>query len=385
MTRRKVCVVITARPSYSRVKTALDAIRANPNLELQLVVAASALLDRYGNVAEQISRDGFRIDARVSMVLEGENATSMAKTTGIGMIELATVFDSLSPDMVLTIADRYETLATATAAAFMGIPLVHLQGGEVTGSIDERVRHAITKLADLHLTSSDAAADRVVRMGEKPSAVFNTGCPSIDLAAQARSHPASGANESVEQSGVGPRVVLDNPFLVVMLHPVTSELEHARQQVETVLDAVEEIQIPALWFWPNVDAGADGTSRGIRHFRETHQGTKIRFLKNLPPQDFIHILLRSTAIVGNSSVAIRECAFLGVPAVNIGTRQLGRDRGQNVLDVSFDKDEIKTAIKKQSSAASIEPDLLYGDGSAGIRIAEILATYQFERQKRLTY
>src|SRR5256886_9943848 len=166
---RKVCVVVTARPSYSRIKTALQAIKEHPDLELQLVVAASALLDRYGKAVRYVEQDGFEITTRVHMVLEGENLTAMAKTTGLGLLELATVFDNLKPDVVVTIADRYETLATAVAASYMNIPVAHVQGGEVTGSIDEKVRHAVTKLSNLHFPSSRPAAERLVRMGEDPA------------------------------------------------------------------------------------------------------------------------------------------------------------------------------------------------------------------------
>jgi len=158
LTKRKICVVVTARPSYSRIRTALQAIAAHSDLELQLVVAASALLDRYGNAIQSIERDGFPIAARVYMVLEGENLVTSAKSTGIGLSELATVFDNIKPDAVVTVADRYETLATAVAASYMNIPLVHVQGGEVTGSIDEKVRHSVTKLSNLHLVSTKLAA-----------------------------------------------------------------------------------------------------------------------------------------------------------------------------------------------------------------------------------
>ena len=163
MKRRKICVVVTARPSYSRVKTALEAIRAHPQLDLQLVVAASALLARYGDTVEYIEQDGFEVAARVFMVLEGENLTTMAKTTGLGLMELATVLDNLKPDAVLTVADRYETLATAIAGSYMNIPVVHIQGGEITGSIDEKVRHANTKLADIHMVSSVKSMERVIK------------------------------------------------------------------------------------------------------------------------------------------------------------------------------------------------------------------------------
>ena len=179
---KKICVVVTARPSYSRIKTALTAIKKHPKLELQLVIAGSALLGRYGNAVEFIEKDGFEIAEKVFMVLEGENPTSMAKTTGLGVMELANVFYKLQPNAVITIADRFETIATSIAASYQNIPLIHIQGGEVTGNIDEKVRHANTKLADLHLVASEDAKERVLKMGENPTMVFNTGCPSIDLA-----------------------------------------------------------------------------------------------------------------------------------------------------------------------------------------------------------
>src|SRR5918999_2142989 len=190
MRKRRICVVVTARPSYSRIRTALKAISKHADLELQLVVAASALLDRYGNAIQAIERDGFPIAARVYMVVEGENLVTSAKSTGLGLVELATVFDNLKPDAVVTIADRYETLANAVAASYMNIPVVHVQGGEVTGSIDEKVRHAVTKLDNLHLASTEKAVERVVRLGEEPASVVMTGCPSIDIAAAVADRPA---------------------------------------------------------------------------------------------------------------------------------------------------------------------------------------------------
>ena len=324
---RKICVVVTARPSYSRIRTALRAIQEHPGLELQLVVAASALLDRYGNAIQAIERDGFPIAARVYMVVEGENLVTSAKSTGLGLVELATVFDNLRPDAVVTIADRYETLATAVAAAYMNIPLVHVQGGEVTGSIDEKVRHAVTKLANLHLVSPPGAAERVTRLGEEPASVVVTGCPSIDIAAEVAAAPAFDFDPFEKYGGVGPTNDLSNGYLVVMQHPVTTEYEDARQQVEETLYAVKDFGLPVLWFWPNVDAGSDGTSKGIRVFREREDPAHFHLFRNRYPEDCLRLLCGATAIVGNSSVAIRECSFLGVAAVNIGTRQLGRERG----------------------------------------------------------
>ncbi len=382
---RKVCVAITARPSYSRIRSALAAMRDHPGIELQIVVAASALLDRYGSADQVIEREGFRIDRRVYMIVEGENLVTSAKSTGFGLAEMATVLDNLAPDVVVSIADRFETMATAVAAAYMNLPLVHIQGGEITGSIDEKVRHAITKLADLHFVASEKAAERVIRMGERPGAVFVTGCPSIDVAKAAIANPAIDADVFDAYGGVGARLDLSKGYIVVLQHPVTTEYGESRHQVEETLHAVAECGLPALWFWPNVDAGSDGTSGGIRAFRETHTLPNVHFFKNLPPEDFLRLLYASRCIVGNSSVAIRECAYMGVPAVNIGSRQQGRDRGRNVIDVDYDRGAILAAIRRNVANGRPAPDLLYGDGTAGGRIADLIAEVPLSIEKRLTY
>ena len=385
MAKRKICVVVTARPSYSRVRTALSAIKEHPDLELQLVVTASALLKRYGQVEKYMERDGFHIDARVFSVLEGENLVTSTKTTGLGLMELATVFDRLEPDIVMTIADRYETIATAIAATYMNIPLAHLQGGEITGNIDEKVRHSITKLADYHLVSTQRAHDYVVRMGEHAESVFITGCPSIDIAHDVKVNPGDMFNPFERYGGVGAEVDLSNGYMVVMQHPVTSEYERAREHITETLHAVHELNLPTLWFWPNVDAGSDGTSNGIRAFREMHSIPNIHFFKQIPPRDFLQMLYHSRCLVGNSSVGIRECSYLGVPVVNIGSREEGRERGDNLIDVDYDRTEIKSAILQQFENGRSAGVPLYGDGLAGEKIAQVLSEVELKFTKRLSY
>lgn len=383
---RKVCVVITARPSYSRIRTALEAIRAHPDLELQIVVAASALLDKYGSALRVMAEEGFHVDRQVYMILEGENLVTSAKSTGLGIAELASVFADLKPDMVITVADRFETMATAIAASYMNLPLVHVQGGEVTGSIDEKVRHAITKLADVHLVSCVEAKERVVKMGEVADRVFVTGCPSIDLAKQAMAaEPRAVAETLADYTGVGAEVDLSDGYIVALQHPVTTEYEQAAEHAHQTLHAVHQGRWPTLWFWPNVDAGSDGTSSAIRRYREQHPLRQIHFYKNLHPLDFLSVLLNSRGIVGNSSVAIRECAYLGVPAVNIGSRQQGRDRGRNVTDVDYNTESISKAIGKMFQQTERFHDTIYGDGSAGQKIADTLAKCDLSIDKMLTY
>jgi UDP-hydrolysing UDP-N-acetyl-D-glucosamine 2-epimerase len=384
--KKKICVVITARPSYSRIKTALTAIQNHPNLELQLVIAASALLDRYGTAVNYIEQDGFKISSKVYNVLEGESPMSMAKTTGLGILELSTVFNNLNPDIVITVADRFETMATAIAASYMNIPLVHVQGGEVTGNIDEKVRHAITKLADIHFAASDDAANRIIKMGESNDTVFVTGCPSIDLAKEIlASNPKLDFDPFERYGGVGKDMDITNGYIVVMQHPVTTEFKESRFQINETLKAVKAINLPTFFFWPNVDAGADGTSNGIRTFREIEKTENIHFFKNMEPSDFLRLLFNSKCLIGNSSVGVRECTYLGVPVVNIGTRQNGRERGKNILDVDYNSNEILEAALIQISHGPFEPDLIYGNGDAGKQIAELLNSINPTINKKITY
>lgn len=382
---RKVCVVVTARASYARIKTVLEAVQRHPDLQLQLVAGASAVLERYGTAVNYIEADGFTPDALIYMVVEGENLVTMAKSTGLGLVELATVFHNLKPDVVISVADRYETIATAIAASYLNIPVAHVQGGEVTGSIDEKVRHAVTKLANLHFVANQQAAERVMRMGEDPETVFVTGCPSVDLAARVLYEKSNGFEPFAHYGGVGYHIDPREGYIVVMQHPVTTEYEDTMHQIQETLAAIESLAYATFWFWPNVDAGSDRLSKGIRHFRETHNVPFIYFFKNMAPEDFLHLLVGSKCLVGNSSVGIRESSYLGLPVVNIGSRQAGRDRGPNVIDVGYQRDEIESAILHQLENGRYPGCPLYGDGQAGERIANLLAELPLKIEKRITY
>lgn len=369
---KKICVVVTARPSYSRIKTALTAIKNSENLELQLVVAASALLEKQGKVVEYMKNEGFTVNAKVYNVLEGHSLANMAKTTALGIQELSSVFLNLEPDAVITIADRYETLSTAVAAAYMNIPLIHIQGGEVTGSIDDKVRHSITKLADYHFVSSQKAKERVIQMGEWEDRVFLTGCPSLDLAHEVLNNPEKDFNPFKLYNGVGNGVDHNQPYLVVMQHPVTTEHDDSYDQTKLTLSVIEKLKIPTFWFWPNIDAGSDGASKAVRGFREEKRDDNIHFFKNMESKDFLNLINNSQCLIGNSSVGIRESSSLGVPVVNIGTRQSSRERGNNVIDVDYNFEEIENAILKHIEHGPYEPKHIYGNGLSGKEISRII-------------
>jgi UDP-hydrolysing UDP-N-acetyl-D-glucosamine 2-epimerase len=382
---KRVCVVLTARASYARVKSVLRAIEKSKELDLFLVASASLLLYKYGNAVNVIEKDGFKVNEKVYMVIEGENLTTMAKTVGIGIMELATIFDNAKPDIVISIADRFETICTAIAASYLNIPVAHVQGGEISGSIDEKVRHAVTKLSSLHFVSNESAARRVRSMGEPSENIFITGCPSIDLAKEVEDDYGFMNTKYMysKYGGVGDKVDIDKAFIIAMQHPVTTEFEDAHHQMLQTLGAVYESQIPALIFWPNVDAGSDSVSKAIRQFREQKKVKNIHFFKNFDPKDFLALLLKSRCLIGNSSVGIRECSYLGVPVVNIGTRQNGREQGHNVINTDYSKEEILKALKTHLENDTKYPTMeLYGDGSAGQRIAQILETTTPSTEKK---
>lgn len=385
ITKRKLCAVITARPSYSRIKSALRAIQQHPLLELQVVLAGPALLTKYGNIDDILHDDGFTVNERVYTVLDGENITSMAKTVGIGLVELSNVFYHLKPDMVLVIADRFETISVSIAAAYQNIPLVHVQGGEITGSIDEKVRHANTKFADIHLVCNYKAKKIVECLGEDPEYVFNTGCPSIDLAAEVLKNPKLNFDPYKKYGGLGDRPNYSKGYVVVMQHPVTTEYQDARMQIEETLQAVKNLKIPAFWFSPNADAGTDAVAASIRYFREHYNMSHVHFFDNMVPHDFLRLVYNSQCLIGNSSMGIRECSFMGVPVVNIGSRQLGRERGCNSIDVESDKTAIMNAVYYWLNNNKPEQSFVYGNGEAGKRMAEVLATVPLRYSKILKF
>ena len=381
--KRKICVVVNSRANYGRIKSVLREINKSPTLELQLILGASALLHRFGDVQEIVRADGFKISSKVYLIVEGENPTTMAKSTGMAIMELATMFENMKPDIVVTVADRFETMATAVAASYMNIPIAHTQGGEITGSVDESVRHAVTKLSHIHFAATEKAAKNIIKMGEDPSSVYCTGCPSIDVIADLDlSLPPDIFHR---YKGVGPDLDASRPYLVVLQHPVTTEYGDGIIQINETLKAVEAIGMQTAWLWPNVDAGSDDIAKGLRKYREKKNPDFIHFYRNFSVEDYARLINNCACIVGNSSSALREGAFLGVPAVNIGTRQARREHGENVIHVNYNSDEIEDAIRRQIKNGRYKKSNLFGEGLAGEQITDILAKVEVNIQKKLFY
>lgn len=379
---RRVCVVLVDRANYGRLKPVIRAIDERPDLELQILAAGTMVLERFGQPVDVVRQDGFRIDGEAYIEVEGSTPATMAKSVGLGVIEFAGEFQRLNPDVVLLIGDRYEALAAAIAAAYMNLCVAHIQGGEVSGSIDESARHAITKFAQFHFPSTQRSADYIVRMGERPASVLAIGCPSSDIArVMDRSLPA----EVLNARGGGAAIDPADPFLLVIFHPTTTEYGGERAQMEQMLEALRRIAMPTALLWPNIDAGSDHVSKAVRVFRDREKPAWLRTLVNLTPENYLKVLANTACAVGNSSSFVRDAGYFGTPVALVGARQHGRETDQHVTRVAPVADDIEAAIRAQLAAGRYDPSTLYGDGYAAERIARKLAELEPYVQKRLDY
>ena len=364
------------------MRPVMRAIQSDPDLALQTICAGTMLLERFGQAEKGVAADGFNIDARVFLEVEGSIPVTMAKSIGLGIIEFSTEFQRLKPDVVLMIGDRYEALAATIAAAYMNLPVAHIQGGEVSGSIDESARHAITKFAHLHFASTERSADFIRQMGERPDYVFNVGCPSGDYILPLGADLSS---DTFERLGVGGTIDVGNPFFLVIFHPVTTDFENQRVQAEQLISALHELAHPTIWIWPNVDAGADHISKALRVYREHNNPSWLHLIKNLDPVSYQKTLKRAACAIGNSSSFIRDSTFSGTPVVLVGDRQVGREHGENLISCPPNAGDIVAAIRKQLASGRYPSSKLYGDGNASQRIVQELKAFRPYTQKRLQY
>jgi UDP-hydrolysing UDP-N-acetyl-D-glucosamine 2-epimerase len=324
-------------------------------------------------------RDGIEVDFKVYSVVSGDSPELMAKTTGLAIIELSSIFAKIKPDFVVSVADRYETLGTVIAASYMNIPVIHTQGGEVSGSIDESVRHACTKLSHVHFPATEQSAKVIEQLGEDPESIFVTGCPSIDIAKQATDIPIS--NVLSNYKGVGNELNYDGEYILVSQHSVTTSYLNARDQISHTLNAVQKLDMQTIWLWPNIDSGSDAISKLLREFRERNVKNKITFYRNFSAEDYARILRNSSCIIGNSSSGIRESAYLGTPSVIVGNRQFGREHGKNVIFVKHDSNEIFEAAVKQLKHGKYKSSDLFGTGDSGQKMISIIENCRPRIQK----
>jgi UDP-hydrolysing UDP-N-acetyl-D-glucosamine 2-epimerase len=360
----------------------MQAIVERPELDLQVICSGTMVLERFQQPVDVVREDGFRVDGEVYMELEGSTPTTMAKSIGFGMVEFTSEFQRLKPDVVLLIGDRYEALAATIAAAYMNLCIIHVQGGEVSGSIDESARHAITKFAHFHFPSTKRSADYLVRMGERPDTILGTGCPSSDIA---RVFDRTLDPDVINSRGGGATIDVKKPFLLVLFHPTTTEFGGERGQMDALLDALNRLQIQTVLLWPNIDAGSDHISKAIRVFRERRQPSWLRTLTNLTPEKYLKVLSNAACAIGNSSSFVRDAGYFGTPVVLVGHRQGGREHDVHVTPTDPVGDAIEAAARKHLAHGRYAPSTLYGDGYVAERIAAGLAGLTPYVQKRLHF
>lgn len=381
---QKICTILVDRANYGRMKPVMQEIKRDSDLELLTVCSGTMLLERFGNSYQVVISDGFNIDGQVFLEVEGSTPVTMTKSIGMGIIEFSSEFQRLQPDLVLVIGDRYEALAASIAAVYMNIPLAHIQGGEVSGSIDESARHAISKLAHLHFPSTDRSARYLIKMGEDPKHVHNVGCPSGDYIIPLKTDLSK---NSLNRLGVGAELDFNQPFFLVIFHPNTTKYGDEVKQISELISALDEIAHPTLWIWPNIDAGSDRIAKSIRTYREKHDldSKWLRLVKNLNPESYQKALKSAVCAIGNSSSFIRDSTFSGTPVVLVGDRQFGREHGKNLLAVKPQKKAIIKSIYQQLKHGRYPAESLYGDGQSSSKIISKIKQFKPYPQKTLHY
>ena len=367
----KILTLVERRADYSRMRAILKELYKDSFFEVYLVVTGACLLDIHGKDIDYIKDDGFAVNAEIPMFNQGERNTNSSMVRALAKVlnSIVDKIEEFKPDLVLTGFDIGANLAATIAAAHMNIPVAHIQGGEVTGTIDESIRHAMSKFSHIHFPATEDSKNRLVRMGENPDYIFNVGCPSIDTILQ---------TPMIDKKVLEKKFNIDfsKPVILVIQHPVTTESMDSKTQILNTISAVKDLGVQALIALPNNDAGSSEIIDEIK-------SSGLNWYPSLSTEEFVNIYRNIWAIVGNSSSGIHESSTFGIPAVNIGTRQQGRERALNVLDVGYSKEEIKKGIQKslfnidyRDSVKGI--DNPYGDGSSSKRIVTLLKTINLD-------
>lgn len=385
MKLKKICFVIFSSANYNSIKSLITEVKKRSNFKLQLIVGSSATNDKYGDVYNRILKDGYNVNFKIENQFNSTELSSMVKTTALAMVELSECFNQLKPDLVFTVGDRHETISTAITSSYMNILVAHTMGGEITGTIDETVRHSITKLSNLHFVSNNDSYKRVIKLGENKKHVFNVGCPRNDLVKKIiKKNTYTKEFKIISSLGVGDlrEINQNDEYVVILQHPVTTEILQTKKAIQCILKAIVNLNKKNIIIWPNSDAGSDEISKEIRIFRERGLLKNTKIIKNLPIEQYIPLIKNSKCLIGNSSSAIRDGSFLGIPAVNVGTRQKGRLRYKNVIDAKVDTKDILKKIKKNYGKI-FKKSTIYGDGNSGKKIADIIKNLKkFSTQKK---
>ena len=379
---KKIMIITGSRGEWGYIRPILKLIKERADVEAVLVVTNMHLLPAYGNSYKEIENDGFHIDYKVHMSLDGYSHVTQAKSLGIFLSSMPDIIENEKPDWILLAGDRGEQLMGAIAGAYTYTPVAHIQAGEVSGNIDNMTRHAIGKLVHLHFASNQDAADRLIKLGEEAFRVHNVGAPQIDEMVSAQYTPLPEIEEKL-------CIRLQDGYLLGVMHPVTEEADKAEMQAEVFIKALNQFPVPKVIILPNNDAGSNGVKRAIQEYREG----EYYMYANLKREDYLGLLKNTKCIVGNSSSGLLEAPTFKVPAVNIGRRQNMRFRGINVIDVPFETNQVVTAIQKAMSdefRSYLDKECVnpYGDGHSSERILDLLINTPIDQTllvKKLTY
>ena len=364
--KKKLTFVIVNRANYARIRVLLINLKKSKKFKIDIILVSSPLLKKYGDLEKNIIKDGLQVTSKFFTHIEGENLITMTKSTGLLLLELSSAFESINPDIVFLVGDRYEVLAAAIAANYMNIFLVHLQGGELTGSVDENVRHSVTKLSHLHFVNTKKAKKIVEQLGENPKMVFNVGCPSIDYIKEINFNKI----KIKQPFGIGSQIDLEKPYFVFLIHPVTTKYIENNQLINEMIELAKILDDQIIWIWPNNDAGANFMTKKIRAFREKFN-PKINFVVNFDSISYLKLIKNCKCLIGNSSSAIREGSYLGIKAVNVGDRQQQREQAKNIINAKPNYKDIYRSIKTISTR-NIKKSNLYGNGNSVSQIIKIL-------------
>ena len=389
---KKVSVYIGSRANYSSAISILKSVKNSKKLELSIVIGGAGVIPRYGDIRRLLHQQGFKKYFVANTLVEGETPVTMSKSVGLGITEFSSILDLIKPDYVIAIGDRFDVLPWVISAAMMNICVAHTMGGERSGTIDESIRHSITKFSNIHFPANKDAKNRIIKMGENKKDVHAVGCPRIDyvldtLAEIKKGNFISSRSLFKIYKGAGPIFSLEkSKFLLVLFHPVTTEYGSNKKHIDAILSALNEMKMNTILIWPNADAGSDEISKGIRIFREKYNPSWLHLFINLPLKIYVQLMYQCSCLIGNSSSAIREGEVIGVPSVNIGTRQNMRLMGNNILNCKPEKNAVLQAINTQIKVGKFKTKYLYGKGDAGRKIASILENHKLgSTQKIITY
>jgi GDP/UDP-N,N'-diacetylbacillosamine 2-epimerase (hydrolysing) len=383
---RKILGVTGIRSDYDIMSSVFRAIADHPDMELELAVTGAHLSDAYGYTVREIQQDGFVIADEIESLINGDRASSRVQGLAVQLQGLVQTAMRVKPDFLLVLGDREESMTTALVGAYMNIAVAHVSGGDrVVGNVDDQVRHAVTKLVHLHFATNEESKERILKLGEQPFRCFNVGNPGLDRMVRV---PQLSLPELAKRLGFP--LEEGKPFILLIQHVISTEIEDAYRQMRVTLEAVEELGLPVVLSYPNSDAGSQQMIRAIREFQHL---PNLHTFKNVPRLEFVNLMRRAACLLGNSSAGILETPLLKLPTINVGNRQHGRLHAENVQFVPHDKARIVAAVKRalfdRDYRASVERcSNPYGDGNSSRRIAEILATIPIDPKlmiKDITY